>query len=193
MFEPKKASHLSLEEKVQLLMDERDIKNVIDRYSRAASRGDLELFKSCYHEDAFLENGPNFDGPLSDFYKKFPDLAREVAEVAQYYQTNVLIEIEGDIAHTETMCFSPKILPQRSYNGDKVMRFSGARYLRRFERRNDEWRISRSWFIRDWGYFLTVPPQTTTIGSFPAPADLKNKPFPSLRNQEDLSYKFKNL
>ena len=193
MFEQKNTSKLSLEEKIQLLMDERDIKNVMDRYSRASSRADLELFRSCYHDDAIMYNGPNGDGKVSDFLEKFNDIAGGLAEVGQYYQANPLIEIDGDVAHTEVQCFSPKILFPHSYNGNRVMRFGGARYLRRFERRNGEWRISASWFLYEWCFYQDVPPQNVSIGSYAAPDAQVLKPYSSQRNKDDLSYRFSTL
>jgi hypothetical protein len=193
MFEPKNTSSLSLEEKIQLLMDERDIRNVIDRLSRAASRADLELYKTCFHDDAVIRNGPTFDGKVSDFFEKFADTAWQVGEVAQYYMTNVLIDLDGDSAHAETQAFSPKTLHQRADNGDRVILMAGFRYLHRFARRNGEWRISVAWFVTDWSFFHNVSAGTKISCSIVEPADQTLAPFPSLRNKDDLSYRFSNL
>src|ERR1700678_2230537 len=97
MFEPKNTSSLSLEEKIQLLMDERDIRNVIDRLSRAASRADLELYKTCFHDDAVIRNGPTFDGKVSDFFEKFADTDPKVGEAPPPYMTNTSIDFDGNL------------------------------------------------------------------------------------------------
>ena len=194
MFEPKNTENLSFEEQFKLLMDERNIRNVLDRYSRAASRADLELYKSCFHDDAVLRSGPTFQGSISDFYEKFHETADKTCKVGQYYLTNVLMDIDGDVAHTETEAFSAKILHEVDYNGDEVMRLAGFRYLHRFERRNGEWRISVAWFVSDWGFFGTIPQQMKNIGVFATAAErAKNNAFVPKRNSDDISYKFGSM
>jgi len=103
---------------------------------------------------------------------------------------NLLIELDGDVAHTECQAFSPKILHPVNYNDDQVMRLSGSRYLHRFERRNGEWRIAVCWWIYEWAFFKEVPPQLKTIGTYAAPSEQKFKPYPSRRDKTDLSYTF---
>ena len=44
-----------LAEKVQILLDERDIREVLLRYCRGVDRCDAELISSCYHADAVDE------------------------------------------------------------------------------------------------------------------------------------------
>jgi SnoaL-like domain len=46
-----------LEARVSQLTAERDIRDVLDRYARAADRCDVALMKSCYHRDAIDDHG----------------------------------------------------------------------------------------------------------------------------------------
>jgi hypothetical protein len=91
------------------------------------------------------------------------------------------------------MLGSPKILHERSHNGDKVMRIAGSRYLHRFERRDRQWRIAECWWVYEWSFYKEVPPQLQAIGPFAAPADMRLKPLTSRRDREDISYRFKAM
>jgi hypothetical protein len=193
MFDLKNLNDVSMAEQVRALLDERDIRNVIDRYARSASRGDFELFKSCFHDDAVDHHAPSFEGKISEFYEVFERASDSIGEVCQYFMCNLLIELDGDVAHTECQAFSPKVLHEKSYNGDKVMRFSGARYLHRFERRNGVWKIAECWWVPDWGLFQSVPPQLQKIGPTEAPANLKRKPYKTSRDRSDVSYHIKEM
>ena len=194
-------SNLTLEQKVDLLMaerdklqrllDQRDIRDVIARYSRAAERADVDLFKSCFHPDAIDHHPPYFEGTIEDFCREaFEKTAQAIAERSQYFLDTISIEFDGDTAYTETHGLSPKLLHERSYNGNRIMQWGGIRYLHRFEKRDGVWKISEVWFIPEWSMYHDVQPQTVPIGIFTPPTENSMKPFPSLRNKEDLSYTF---
>ena len=188
MFEPKSMAGLSLEEKFQILLDERDIRGIYDRYSRACARADLDMFKSCFHDDAIDHHPPTYDGKISEFYKIFDTMAEKTAATIQYYLTNILIELDGDVAYTECYGLSAKGLNERAYNGDQVMRVSGLRYLHRMERRNGEWRIAEVWFVPEWAFYKQVPEQIASIGIYASAKDRAMNPIPARRNKNDISY-----
>jgi hypothetical protein len=43
----------------------------------------------------------SFEGKIIDFYETFREAADKVAESGQYYMCNLLIDLDGDVAHTE--------------------------------------------------------------------------------------------
>ena len=45
------------------LLDKQALQEVVRRYCRAVDRSDGELFLSCYHPDAFDDNGPYSGSP----------------------------------------------------------------------------------------------------------------------------------
>jgi hypothetical protein len=188
MFMPRRTDKMSLEEKVQLLMDERDIRSLEYRWCRAVDRADLELMKSCFHEDAVDHHAPFFDSTVKELAETFVEGSKSMGLSMQYNIGNMLIEIDGDVARSECYCWSQKTLHVRSDNGHKLMRISGLRYLDRLERRNGEWRIAERWFIPEWGFFKEVPEMTKTVGPFVPPSEMILKPIAARRDGTDQSY-----
>lgn len=156
-FMPKSSANLSLEDKVQILMDERDIRNVIYRNCRAGSRADVELFKTCFFDDAIDHHEPFFVATGAEMAEGFEEGARKVAEMIVYSAWQILIDLDGDTARTESYVFSSKIFHERTDEGASTIRLAGMRLLDRFERRSGEWRIAERWFIGEWGFFEEVP------------------------------------
>ena len=66
----------------------------------------------------------------------------------QHCICNVLIEIKGDKAFSESYFIAHHTLPQES-GGDQFMIAAG-RYLDRFERRNGEWKFAHRQACYDW-------------------------------------------
>jgi hypothetical protein len=182
---------LTLEEKVNILMDERDIRACLYRYNRAVDRGDLDLVKTCFHDGALDHHAPFFDDTVEnviEFMRSPPtDHVTDPLLMTQYTTGTVNIELDGDAARVESYIWSAKKLQQRGESGHPLMRLSGIRYLDRFERRNGEWKIAERWFVPEWGFFQEVPPQTHSIGIFKIPSEQKQKPFQSERGRDDIS------
>ena len=174
MFEPKDSSALTMEQKIQILFDEREIRNVIYRDCRAKSRGDGDLMRTCFFDDALDHHAPFFDLSFAEVAKRTSTVMEEIGEMIQYIALQVLIDLDGDVAHVETYVDSNKIFHQRTENGDQIVRLSGFRNLDRFERRNGEWRIAERWFIPEWGLFLEQGPLKEAISSYGAGTEAKN-------------------
>lgn len=170
MFMPRDTSNLSLEEKVQLLMDKDAIRDVIYRDQRAKGRGDKELMKSCFFEDAIDYHQPYFIMNAHDIADMLDPKA--MGEMVQYVAQQVLIDIDGDVARVESYIVSSKIMHERSAAGHHWLRSGGIRLLDRFERRNGEWRIAKRQLVPEWGVFHEVPPLTEAIGYVGAGTDV---------------------
>jgi len=134
----------SFEEKVRILWEERQIMDVLHRYSRGFDRCDMEIAKSAYWPEA-LGDHPGFCGlahPMCDYFDSFH---RDLWESTQHHITNTRIEIDGDTAHTESYCFlAAKKL------GTLELVIIGGRYIRRLEKRDGEWRIAAAVLVADW-------------------------------------------
>jgi hypothetical protein len=59
---------------------------------------------------------------------------------------NILIRLDGARARVESYLWSASVLPG---DATREVVVSG-RYLDRFERRNDEWRIAERWVVHDY-------------------------------------------
>lgn len=166
MFEPDDTRSLTIEQKVQLLMDERDIRNIIYRDCRAKSRGDSDLMRTCFFDDALDHHQPFFDMPFSDLADMVQEGIKATGEMIQYVALQILVAIDGDVAKVESYVQSAKIFHQRSPDGHKILRLSGMRMLDRIERRGGEWRIAERQFVPEWGFFKEVPPLTEAIHGY---------------------------
>lgn len=197
-FMPKSSAGLSLEEKIQILMDERDIRNVIYRLCRAINLCDVELFKTCFFDDALDHHEPFFVATLPEMVEGFVERHAAMADNYLYSAQQVLIDLDGDVARVESYVSSSKLWHAKEAGGEGTVRLSGVRYLDRFERRQSEWRIAERWFITEYGCFVPVPVLKEPLGYlFPAgtstrgaPTDSGLEPVRTARDGTDLSYRF---
>ena len=134
----------SFEEKVQILWEERQIMDVLHRYSRGFDRCDMEMAKSAYWPDA-LDDHPGFCGLAYDMCDHFNAYHLELWGSTQHHITNTRIELDGDSAHAESYCF---VAAKKLETLELVV--VGGRYLRRLERRGGEWRIAAAVLAADW-------------------------------------------
>jgi ketosteroid isomerase-like protein len=118
------------------------IRDVLSRYARSTDRGDLEMLKSCYWEDAFDAHGAAFAGNAAEFAEFIlgPDQLGALPDV-RHLITNVMIDLDGDRAFSESSFLCTLEVP---LNGGGVADAqSEGRYFDVFKRRNGEWRIWR--------------------------------------------------
>ena len=127
---------------VAALQDREAIREVLHRYCRATDRADVELLKSCYHPDAVDFHGAAFSGNAHEFAEHV--LSSEnlgALSDVRHYITNTMIDLQEDRAFVESsfLCTLALQLP----SGGAADAQSEGRYLDLFERRSDQWRISR--------------------------------------------------
>jgi hypothetical protein len=64
----------------------------------------------------------------------------------QHSLSNITIDLEGDVAHTETYYF----VVMQFHDDDRPLIVSGGRYLDRFERRDGVWAIVARVMVNEW-------------------------------------------
>jgi SnoaL-like domain len=149
----------SLEEKVQILWEERQIMDVLHRYSRGFDRGDMEIAKSAYWPDA-LDDHPGFCGLAHAMCDFFDAYHKERWESWQHHITNTRIELDGDSAHAESYCFVAA-----TKRDTLELETVGGRYIRRLEKRNGEWRIAAAVLVADWSLDANVTREMIETGA----------------------------
>jgi len=142
---------------VRALLDRDSIRSVIFRVCRAMDRADLELFRSCYHPDAWDDHG-YYKGPVSGFTPQSIVRPPHVKNV-MHLIGNVLIDLDGDCAWSEAYYIAYQRAVQEGAEKDTIF---GGRYFDRFERRNGEWKIAHRITVFDWNRIDAVE-QTLTI------------------------------
>ena len=140
--------------------------DVLTRYCRALDRCDVELMKSVYHEDGFDDHGI-FQGNAQEFAEYIIREIQEWFEVTTHAICNVHMEIDGDVACTESYLLAYHIVrPDRMadiFGSTYMQQFRiapeqrgrhlyifGGRYVDRLERRHGQWRIANRQVVMDW-------------------------------------------
>lgn len=126
------------------MADREVIRDCLYRYCRAVDRGDPELLRTVYWPGA-MDYHTGFSGTAEEFIDwALPRLMQMEQNI--HLIGNILIAIEGDKAAVESYLWSVSVIP----GADPRQIFVCGRYLDRFEKRNDEWRIAERKVIHDW-------------------------------------------
>jgi ketosteroid isomerase-like protein len=116
------------------------ITEVLHRYCRAVDRGDWELLRSVYHDDAIERHGPFTGGP-EEFIAYVKSYMSDTTLIRQHHLTTINITIDGDVAYSETYFMCPTLLAPDQSGLQRVRELLG-RYVDRLECRAGEWRLS---------------------------------------------------
>ena len=128
------------------LADREAIRDCLMRYSRGIDRRDPELLRTVYWPDASDEH-LDFVG-TGDAFIDYVIPLLSTMDQTMHLLGNVLIDIEGDDARVETYF---QAFHRLRLDGEQRRDFEAAgRYVDRFARRNDEWRIAHRVVIIDW-------------------------------------------
>lgn len=146
----------NLEAEMRALIDRQKIYEVLTRYCRGVDRGDVDLIRSVYHEDATDDHGM-FKGRGVDFAAWIVDYLKDIGQ-SQHFIGNFTCDLQGDVAHTETYCISV------SDDGKGTQATVYNRYIDRFERRGGEWKIADRLVVLD---LTRVEPTTEPFDSVP--------------------------
>ena len=115
------------------------------RYARGVDRGDPEIIRSAFHDDAAIVSGA-FNGAAVEFATAIGKLLEETSVRVAHTVTNHWIDIDGDNAVGESY-----VVAFQGTKGDSPQDvMTGGRYVDRYERRNGEWKISHRTFVMDW-------------------------------------------
>jgi hypothetical protein len=138
---------------VHQLSDRAEIQDQLLRYYRGLDRHDLELVRSVFHDDAQIVFPTFYEGDR-DGYIDFLASPSALAGVAssKHVATNVLIELAGDVAFTETHVIAHQLCREDSVIPGWAGRFIviWLRYIDRMERRDGTWAIAHRRFVFDW-------------------------------------------
>ncbi len=126
------------------MADREAIRDCLFRYSRGVDRGDADLLRSVYWPGA-MDYHTGFTGTGEEFIEwALPRLMEMEQNV--HMIGNVFIRLDGDRAEVESYLWSVSVVP-----GDQPRQIMvSGRYLDKFEKRKDEWRIAERTVVHDW-------------------------------------------
>ena len=149
------------EKEIATLIEENKIKRILYLFCRATDRCDTELLSTLYHEDALHIHG-HYNGPASGFIAAVKSIYARM-DSATHHLTNILIDIDGDVAHSES---NSLVICARDQGegGERIDLVLSVRFLDRFEKRNGQWKIAKRRVVYDTNQSL--PPTTRWDGEY---------------------------
>jgi hypothetical protein len=166
-----------LESRLDALQAQADVRERVLGAARALDRLDRDLLRAQFWEDASVDYGRIYQGPVADFVDIAMGFQGSMRDT-QHFVGNVAIEIDGDEARAESYVHAHHVIVQ---GDERVQLMIGGRYLDRLERRAGEWRIVFRTELLDWGRWLPM-----TDRWFEDNAELEK----GLRGRLDASYGF---
>ncbi len=142
------------------------IQDVLTRYSRTLDWLDDEGQASCYWPDAPIDYG-FFKGSAADFVPVVMAIERQSARRWHFLNTPAISVLDPGYAEVETYGLTAGA--RRNEAGAYGGTLYGGRYLDAFEKRGQEWRISRRDFILDWSHPIPDQPVFDPNAAFPLP------------------------
>jgi ketosteroid isomerase-like protein len=130
------------------------IRDCLYRYCRGIDRADEAALRSAYWPDA-VDNHGAYRGSASGFIdwalKTLPSIERGVHQIH-----NVIIDYAGDAADAES--YFTALQRQTDSAGALAQWHMAGRYIDRFEKRAEVWRIAHRTVVFDWVEEMPLPP-----------------------------------
>ncbi len=143
--------------KLEHLLDREAIRECMYRYCRGIDRQDEAALRSAYWPDATDRHGP-YQGSASGFIDWAMEKLATQGERSVHSVSNMSITLHGTQAAVETYFMA--LQRDRDAAGTSREVFLAGRYVDRFEKRGDEWRIAARTVVYDWMRPLGTPEGT---------------------------------
>ena len=143
---------------LELLLDEREIKNCVLRYCQGTDRLDWQAVAECYLPKASDDHGA-FQGGPAEFAAWLAAKAK-YRGAKQHFVANQLVEISGDDAVCESYycCYIEFVDdPEFVSSGKSEAVLMGGRYVDRLARAGGTWKIASRVSVVDWSRSLGEP------------------------------------
>lgn len=134
------------EAQLQEMLDEFQLRRLVHAYCRAVDRGDFATLRGLYHHDATDAHGEFSTGTVDDFLATL-EASRPHIRAMQHNVTTVNFVIDGNVAEGEIYTISTHTFGAGSRDVDVIV---GGRYLDKYEKRQDVWKISERTIVTDW-------------------------------------------
>ncbi|MEZ5656430.1 MAG: nuclear transport factor 2 family protein [Sphingobium sp.] len=162
---PSKGTVSMSQDIVDAVLSRAAIADLVCAYARGVDRGDVELLKSVFHDDATVMCGIA-NGRGTEFAQAIIAFVTDNLDRCFHSTSNSWIEVDGDSGAGEHY-----VIAHMTAGGQDIM--TGGRYIDRYERRDGTWKIASRSFVMDWNSTQPTSHETdgfygalTTRGSF---------------------------
>jgi ketosteroid isomerase-like protein len=133
---------------LQEMLDEFALRKLVHAYCRAVDRGDLATLRELYHHDATDAHGAFSTGTVDDFLGELA-ASRPYIRTMQHNITTVNFAIDGNTAEGEVYTIATHTFSAKDRDVDVAI---GGRYLDKYEKRDDTWKIIERAIVTDWAH-----------------------------------------
>ncbi|WP_237716885.1 nuclear transport factor 2 family protein [Cupriavidus basilensis] len=141
---------------VDELLSKQAITELIYKYPRALDRLDREMLLSLAHPEARMQFGkqvfPSWSAYVNWLIKAHTDMAGNNHRI-----TNILIEVHGDKAVSESTGTATLLVKQQGREDQFEERWMHSRYLDAWSRRNGKWALDSRQTVSDYRRISYVP------------------------------------
>ncbi|WP_099039355.1 nuclear transport factor 2 family protein [Mycobacterium neglectum] len=131
---------------LQEMLDEFALRKLVHAYCRAVDRGDIAALRDLYHHDATDAHGAFSTGSVEGFFEQLV-ASRPFIKAMAHNITTVNFAVDGNSAEGEIYNIAVHTLAGRGRDVDLVI---GGRYLDRYEKRADTWKLLERTIVTDW-------------------------------------------
>lgn len=164
---------------LQEMIDEFQLRKLVHAYCRAVDRGDIARLRDLYHDDAVDAHGGFSAGDVDRLMRELT-AARPYLRSMQHHVTTANFAIADDRAEGEIYTVAVHTLAGRGRDTDLIV---GGRYLDKYEKRFDTWKIVERTIVTDWA---RVNDPSSMVASHPIIDDTRK----GTLDQTDPSYGF---
>jgi len=133
---------------LQEMLDEFALSKLVHTYCRAVDRGDFATLQALYHHDAVDAHGEVSTGSVDEFLKTL-EASRPHIRSMQHNVTTVNFVIDGNLAEGEIYTIATHTFGAGDRDVDVII---GGRYLDKYEKRDDIWKIIERTIVTDWAH-----------------------------------------
>lgn len=130
----------------QEMLDEFALRKLVNAYCRAVDRGDTAALHNLYHRDAVDAHGGFSAGDAAAFAEQLT-AARPYLRAMQHHITTANFAIDGHRAEGEIYTLAIHTVAGRERDVDVLV---AGRYLDKYEKRDDAWKIRHRTIVTDW-------------------------------------------
>jgi ketosteroid isomerase-like protein len=154
------------------LEDRAEITDIVNRYGDGVRRGDSDVISSCFADDAAIDHGHGhvIEGiaAIRDLYDRSRNSATSRAIIdfdervaSTPVMSNVLIDLDGDSAHCESMCLA---IHAGFRDGGGAVMIRGTRNIDDLVRTPQGWKIRRRSHPAIWSFEVPGTPLRSDVG-----------------------------